>query len=220
MRSSDLRDSLLALSRALICREVALRIDCANLKTVYASVEGGRLTLSDRRETFAWLQRNDGDGRAVSVQEARAICAPYGARRGARRRVPRKQHSRSWWFGCERMLRWRAAAPAAAVSDDTLALLEQAVTVLAPSPARLQHADPLAELRRRRRPAGAARADGRRLAHPGRAAGVRARRRGRPDEPPGSQRLYVTEKTVELHLTSAYRKLAIRSRVQLAAALR
>ena len=34
-----------------------------------------------------------------------------------------------------------------------------------------------------------------------------------------AQRLYVTEKTIELHLTSAYRKLGIRSRFQLAPAL-
>ena len=31
-----------------------------------------------------------------------------------------------------------------------------------------------------------------------------------------AQTLFVTEKTVELHLTSAYRKLGIRSRFQLA----
>jgi DNA-binding NarL/FixJ family response regulator len=34
-----------------------------------------------------------------------------------------------------------------------------------------------------------------------------------------AQSLFVTEKTVELHLSSAYRKLGIRSRFQLAAAL-
>jgi DNA-binding NarL/FixJ family response regulator len=34
-----------------------------------------------------------------------------------------------------------------------------------------------------------------------------------------AQQLFVTEKTVELHLTNAYRKLGIRSRFQLAAVL-
>ena len=34
-----------------------------------------------------------------------------------------------------------------------------------------------------------------------------------------AQQLFVTEKTVELHLTNAYRKLGIRSRFQLASAL-
>ena len=34
-----------------------------------------------------------------------------------------------------------------------------------------------------------------------------------------AQTLFVTEKTVELHLTSAYRKLGIRSRFQLGSAL-
>jgi DNA-binding NarL/FixJ family response regulator len=34
-----------------------------------------------------------------------------------------------------------------------------------------------------------------------------------------AQELFVTEKTVELHLTNAYRKLGIRSRFQLASVL-
>jgi DNA-binding NarL/FixJ family response regulator len=34
-----------------------------------------------------------------------------------------------------------------------------------------------------------------------------------------AQTLFVTEKTVELHLTNAYRKLRIRSRFQLAAVM-
>jgi DNA-binding NarL/FixJ family response regulator len=34
-----------------------------------------------------------------------------------------------------------------------------------------------------------------------------------------AQSLFVTEKTVELHLTNAYRKLGIRSRFQLSAAI-
>jgi DNA-binding NarL/FixJ family response regulator len=34
-----------------------------------------------------------------------------------------------------------------------------------------------------------------------------------------AQTLFVTEKTVELHLTNAYRKLGIRSRFQLASVL-
>jgi DNA-binding NarL/FixJ family response regulator len=34
-----------------------------------------------------------------------------------------------------------------------------------------------------------------------------------------AQTLFVTEKTVELHLTSAYRKLGIRSRFQLASVM-
>ena len=69
---------MLALSGALMCRELMLRIDCANLETVYASVEEGRLMLSDRRETFAWLERDEGGDRVLSVEAARAICAPYG----------------------------------------------------------------------------------------------------------------------------------------------
>jgi hypothetical protein len=79
MRAAELRDNLVALSEALTCRELALRVDCLNLETVYASVEGGRLTLSDHRETFAWLGRVDADDRPVTVQAARAICAPSRA---------------------------------------------------------------------------------------------------------------------------------------------
>jgi DNA-binding CsgD family transcriptional regulator len=152
------------------------------------------------------------------------------------------------------------AAAAAAGGDERLELLEEAVDVLRPSPARLELAHALHDLgvelgrRRRRREgrevlrmaaelatscgahglAGRARAElaaggGRRarLHVTGAEALTPAERRvcelasdGELTNRAIAQSLYVTEKTVELHLSNAYRKLGIRSRFQLAESLR
>lgn len=139
-----------------------------------------------------------------------------------------------------------------------LSLLEEAVAVLEPSPARLELAYALTDLgvelvRRRRRRDGrevlrraldeAVRCGATALA--GRARGELGAGGGRPPRldltgvdalTPAERRvcelaagestnreiaqtLFVTEKTVELHLTSAYRKLGVRSRLQLAGAM-
>ena len=139
--------------------------------------------------------------------------------------------------------------------DEGLELLEEAVSVVEPSPARLETAYALADLgaelvkRRRRREgrealrlaleiaqkcgatalAESVRGDlgaggGRppRLEVTGVEALTPAERKvcdlaaGELTNRQIAQTLFVTEKTVELHLTSAYRKLGIRSRFQLA----
>jgi DNA-binding CsgD family transcriptional regulator len=148
------------------------------------------------------------------------------------------------------------AAAAAVEGDERLELLEEAVAVLRPSPARLELAHALHDLgaelgRRRRRREGrevlrlavdlatscgahglAERARAELAAGGGRRARMHvtgaealtpAERRvcelasdGELTNRAIAQSLYVTEKTVELHLSNAYRKLGIRSRFQLA----
>jgi DNA-binding CsgD family transcriptional regulator len=142
--------------------------------------------------------------------------------------------------------------------DEGLELLEEAVSVVEPSPARLEAAYALADLgaelvkRRRRREGREALRLALELAQKCGASALADRARGnlgagggRPPrlEQTGvdaltpaerrvcdlaageltnreiAQTLFVTEKTVELHLTNAYRKLGIRSRFQLASVI-
>jgi DNA-binding CsgD family transcriptional regulator len=154
-----------------------------------------------------------------------------------------------------------AALRAAGLTEDGdrgLALLEEAVQVLGPSPAKLEHAKARTELgaalRRAKRRAEAraqlrqavelaticgaemlaARAETellatgarpRRIALSGVASLTPSERRVAEMAAEGptnreiAQALYVTQRTVEVHLTSIYRKLGISSRSQLAAAL-
>jgi DNA-binding CsgD family transcriptional regulator len=142
--------------------------------------------------------------------------------------------------------------------DEGLDLLEEAVTVAEPSPARLEAGYALADLgdelirRRRRREGREALRRALELANGCGAKALAERARGAlgagGGRPPRleltgvdaltpaerrvcelaagertnreiAQQLFVTEKTVELHLTNAYRKLGIRSRFQLGSAL-
>jgi DNA-binding CsgD family transcriptional regulator len=175
------------------------------------------------------------------------------------RELAREQLEAARAFGLERTLGLALrAAGRVTGSDEGLALLEEAVEVLEPSPARLELAHARADLgselvRRRRRRDGrehlraaveeatrcgatalAERARGELGAGGGRRARLEvsgvsaltpAERRvcelaaGESTNREIAQTLFVTEKTVELHLTSAYRKLGIRSRFQLAGAL-
>ena len=159
-------------------------------------------------------------------------------------------------FGAPRALaRSLRAAGRVIGGDEGLELLEEAVSVVEPSPARLEAAYALADLgaelveRRRRREGREALRLALEMAQKCGATALAERVRGdlgagggRPprleltgvealtpaerkvcDLAAGeltnrqiAQTLFVTEKTVELHLTSAYRKLGIRSRFQLA----
>jgi len=142
--------------------------------------------------------------------------------------------------------------------DEGLELLEEAVSVVEPSPARLEAAYALADLgaelveRRRRREGREALRLALALAQKCGATALAERVRGNlgagGGRPPRleltgvdaltpaerrvcdlaageltnreiAQTLFVTEKTVELHLTNAYRKLGIRSRFQLASVI-
>ena len=162
-------------------------------------------------------------------------------------------------FGAPRALaRALRSAGTAIGGDEGMSLLEEAVTVVDHTPARLEaayaYADLGAELVRRRRRRegrevlqlaidGAAKCGATALAQRVRgdlgAGGGRPSRRelsgvdaltpaerrvcdlaaGELSNREVAQRLFVTEKTVELHLTSAYRKLGIRSRFQLASVI-
>lgn len=162
-------------------------------------------------------------------------------------------------FGAPRALaRSLRAAGRVIGGDEGLELLEEAVSIVEPSPARLEAAYALADLgrelvRRRRRREGrealrlalelALKCDATALAE--RVRGDLGAGGGRPPRleltgvdalTPAERRvcelasgeltnreiaqtLFVTEKTIELHLTNAYRKLGIRSRFQLASAI-
>jgi DNA-binding NarL/FixJ family response regulator len=106
------------------------------------------------------------------------------------------------------------------VAND-LATLEEAASVLEGSPARLELAKTLAALgtalRRDRRPTEAREPLRRALGLASVCVATMAAEGASNKDI--AQALYVTPKTVEVHLSSAYRKLGIRSRRELAGAL-
>jgi hypothetical protein len=58
---------------------VALRCDHSNLETVYVSVREGALVVTDRGETFRYLEPGDNaDYSTVSLAQARSICEHHG----------------------------------------------------------------------------------------------------------------------------------------------
>jgi DNA-binding CsgD family transcriptional regulator len=187
-----------------------------------------------------------------------AVLAELGQERRAQE-LARAEIASARAFGAPRALA-RALRTGGRVigGDEGLVLLEEAVAVAEPSPARLEAAYALADLgeelmqRRRRREGRDALRRALEVANGCGATALAERARGalgagggRPprleltgvdaltpaerrvcDLAAGertnreiAQQLFVTEKTVELHLTNAYRKLGIRSRFQLAAAL-
>jgi hypothetical protein len=61
------------------CDELALRCDCENLETVYVIERYGELAVTDRGETFQYLERSGDDAYAgIGVERARAICDRHG----------------------------------------------------------------------------------------------------------------------------------------------
>ncbi|HWH93594.1 MAG TPA: helix-turn-helix transcriptional regulator [Baekduia sp.] len=188
---------------------------------------------------------------------ARALAA-LGEREHAKR-LAREGVAVARAFGAPRALsRSLRAAGRVMGGEEGLELLEEAVAVVEPSPARLEAAYALADLglelqeRRRRREGREALRLALELAQDCDATALADRVRGdlgagggRPPrlEQTGvqaltpaerrvcdlaaeeltnreiAQTLFVTEKTVELHLTNAYRKLGIRSRFQLASVI-
>jgi DNA-binding NarL/FixJ family response regulator len=195
-------------------------------------------------------------GRAVRALEAAEALVILGDPAQARQ-LAREQAELSEQLGTPGA-RGTALRLLARTTDDPVPLLEQAVTTLAGSPARLEHTRALvalgAALRRANRRADA-RAPLRRALEQADQGGmlllaarardelgaVGARPRRSALSGPGAltpaehrvaqlaagghgnraiaERLYVTQRTVETHLTHAFQKLDIRSRAELAAAL-
>jgi tricorn protease-like protein len=74
----DLPLQLAEAAESLRVSEASLRCECANLETVYVSVEDGQLVAHDHCETYAWLDTHGGtDGRAWSESDARAACGRF-----------------------------------------------------------------------------------------------------------------------------------------------
>lgn len=66
--------------RELGLKELSLRCDCENLETVYVVERSGQLVVTDRGDTFQYLDlSSDQTYGAMDVQLARAICHRHGA---------------------------------------------------------------------------------------------------------------------------------------------
>jgi hypothetical protein len=66
--------------RELGLKELSLRCDCENLETVYVVDRSGQLVVTDRGDTFQYLDlSSDQTYGAMDVQLARAICHRHGA---------------------------------------------------------------------------------------------------------------------------------------------
>ena len=79
MNAAELRDLLLATASAFNCHAVALRCDHSNLETVYVSLRDGALVVTDRGETFRYLETgDDAEYSTVSLSQARSICERHG----------------------------------------------------------------------------------------------------------------------------------------------
>ena len=88
MDRSELLAFLFRSGQDLGCAEIALRLDCENLETVYVLVRSGELLVTDRGETFQYLERSgDETYEQISVADAREICHQYGVAVDDRRRV-------------------------------------------------------------------------------------------------------------------------------------
>ena len=79
MNASELL-KLLQEPQELGCRKLSLRCDSANLETVYVVERVGGLAVTDRGDTFQYLDRS-GDQMygKVDVERARDICSRHGA---------------------------------------------------------------------------------------------------------------------------------------------
>lgn len=79
MRPSELLKLLQQARDDFGCVGVALRCDCENLETVYVTDRCGELAVTDRGETFQYLDLSRDRAYAkVDVERARAICLEHG----------------------------------------------------------------------------------------------------------------------------------------------
>jgi hypothetical protein len=61
------------------CKDLALRCECENFETVYVIERSGELAVTDRGETFKYLDRSGDEAYAqIDVERARAICRQHG----------------------------------------------------------------------------------------------------------------------------------------------
>jgi hypothetical protein len=77
MNGRQLRDSLEALGAAIDCREVAVRVECLNLETVYVVADEHGLWISDRGETFAYVDCSE-DHHRPSRSAIEELCVEFG----------------------------------------------------------------------------------------------------------------------------------------------
>jgi DNA-binding CsgD family transcriptional regulator/tetratricopeptide (TPR) repeat protein len=264
MEQGKLDDAAAALSRAeqgdalaTSARLLFLRDSNARLRILRGDVEGGLADLLDAGRSYdAVGSRNPA---FISWRSQAALALLALDRHDEARTLAEEDLELARTWGAPRAL--GAALRVAGLieaAERGLALLEEAVEVLAASPARLEHAKARTELgaalrRLNRRSAAreqlrravelaticgaaplAARAETellatgarpRRVALSGVASLTPSERRVAEMAAQGptnreiAQALFVTQRTVEVHLTSIYRKLAITSRSQLAGAL-
>jgi len=79
MRPSELLKFLQQARDDFGCLDVALRCDCENLETVHLIHRSGELAVTDRGETFQYLDLSrDQTYAEIDVERARAICLKHG----------------------------------------------------------------------------------------------------------------------------------------------
>jgi hypothetical protein len=80
MDASELSKFLQLAQHEFGCTELALRCDCENLETVYVVERAGELVVTDRGETFQYIDRSGDEAYSrIDVEVARMICRRHGA---------------------------------------------------------------------------------------------------------------------------------------------
>jgi hypothetical protein len=79
MDATELHDLITRVTRDLGCAELALRCACENLEVVYVEARDDGLVVTDRGETFGYLETFDDPAFArLTVDQATAICRAHG----------------------------------------------------------------------------------------------------------------------------------------------
>jgi hypothetical protein len=77
--ADDLHEQLDALQRAIDASELLLRVECHNLETVYAELDGTGVRIHDHGETFAYRDQAP-ETNALKINDARAVCDAHDVR--------------------------------------------------------------------------------------------------------------------------------------------
>jgi hypothetical protein len=81
MDATELHDLIRRVTRDLGCDELALRCTCENLEVVYVEEREDGLVVTDRGETFGYLETFDDPAFArLPVDQATAICQTHGVK--------------------------------------------------------------------------------------------------------------------------------------------